>query len=55
MATGIVNISQGMDLKIVKLAAIGVKFETSEIATEEKAPFQLQEVMKQINEDIEAR
>jgi hypothetical protein len=39
MATGTVSVSQGIDLKIVKLAAVGVEFQSSEIATEEKAPF----------------
>jgi len=55
MATGVVNVSQGTDLKIVKLAAVGVEFPSSEIATEEKAPFQLQEVVKQIDQDIAAK
>jgi hypothetical protein len=39
MATGVINVSQGSDLKIVKLAAVGAQFQSSEIATEEKAPF----------------
>ena len=55
MATGVINVSQGTDLKIVKLAAVGAEVQTSEIATEEKAPFQLQEVVKQIDQDIAAR
>ena len=55
LATGVITASQKQNVKIVKLAQVGVSLNSGEISTEEKAPFQLRETVNQINKDIEQK
>ena len=55
LATGVITTSSKQNVKIVKLAQVGVSLNSDEISTEEKAPFQLRETVSQMNKDIEQK
>ena len=55
LAQGIINTSGILETRIVKLAPVGATLQSSEISTEEKAPFQLGEMISQLDRDIHQR
>ena len=52
MAEGYVNLSNNVNTKLIKLAAIGEKFQSEELESQDIAPYQLKQVIKQLSENI---
>ena len=55
LATGAITVTGKSNIKIVKLAPVGVNLYSKQISAEEKAPFQIQELLSQIDKDIETK
>lgn len=55
LATGAITMSGKADLKIAKLAPMGTTLHSQEISTEEAAPFQIRELIADIDKQIASR
>lgn len=55
LANGVVTIAGKSNLKIVKIAPVGVHLLSNHISAEEAAPFQIREVLALIEKEISSR
>lgn len=55
LARGTISTTGILETKIVKLAPVGTTLHSSEISTQEKAPFQLRDMISQLDRDIDQR